>query len=263
MREQFTVAYQVKTDLRTGRVSGVEALLRWRHPDLGLVPPADFIPLAENMGLIAEIGAWVMETACRQCREWHLAGLPEISVAVNVSALQFRETDVPSVVARALQISGLPARFLELELTESVLMQRVDEISTVLRQLRGMGIHISIDDFGTGYSSLSYLSKIPLDALKIDRSFVNDIGDGDGGQGGMIVTTIVGLAHNLKLKAVAEGVETHKQADFLRERGCDEIQGYLVSRPVSARDVVTLLGQRLLLPKAARRGAPVRRKKRA
>ena len=243
-RGEFMLAYQVKVDVSTGQMSGVEALVRWRHPEMGLVPPMDFIPLAENMGLISEIGEWVLVTACRQCRSWHDMGLPWVRMAVNVSALQFRETDVPEVVRRALDDSGLEPRYLELELTETVLMQRVDEVAVVLKQLRAMGVTIAIDDFGTGYSSLNYLKRMPIDSLKIDRSFVHDITeDGDGAE---IVSTIINLAHNLKLKAVAEGVETAEQAEFLRARGCDEVQGYLISRPVSAEDLVSLFDRRLL-----------------
>ena len=248
-RDEFTLVYQGKVDLVTGRLSGVEALVRWRHPDMGLVSPAEFIPLAENMGLIGDIGAWVLKAACRQCKSWHDLGLPPVRIAVNVSALQFREGDVPAIVDEALKESGLPPNFLELELTESVLMQRVDEVAQVLRELRQMGVHISIDDFGTGYSSLSYLKRMPIDALKIDRSFVHDLLE-DGtvvdGEGAEIVSTIINLAHNLRLRAVAEGVETHEQAEFLRAKGCDEIQGYLISRPVSGEDLISLFDRNLL-----------------
>ena len=246
-RHELRLAYQVKMDIATGRMSGVEALVRWMHPEMGLVPPVEFIQLAENMGLISDIGAWVLEAACRQCKSWHDLGLPPVRIAVNVSALQFRESDLATVVRKALADTGLDPRYLELELTESVLMQRVDEVAGVLHELRALGVCISIDDFGTGYSSLSYLKRMPIDALKIDRSFVNDITD--GGDGAEIVSTIINLAHNLKLKAVAEGVETNAQAEFLRARGCDELQGYLISRPVSAEDLVSLF-DRNLLPEA-------------
>jgi diguanylate cyclase (GGDEF)-like protein/PAS domain S-box-containing protein len=247
-RGEFMLAYQVKVDITTGRMSGVEALVRWHHPEMGLVPPMDFIPLAENMGLISEIGEWVLRTACHQCKSWHDMGLPPVRIAVNVSALQFRETDVPAVVARALADSGLPPQYLELELTETVLMQRVEEVSQVLKQLRAMGVRISIDDFGTGYSSLNYLKRMPIDALKIDRSFVHDLGE--AGDDAEIVSTIINLAHNLKLKAIAEGVETPEQAAYLRSKGCDEVQGYLISRPVSGEDLISLF-DRNLLPEAA------------
>ncbi|MEW5728163.1 MAG: bifunctional diguanylate cyclase/phosphodiesterase, partial [Pseudomonadota bacterium] len=249
-RQEFRLAYQVKVDLSTGRMSGVEALVRWMHPDMGLVSPAEFIPLAENMGLISDIGAWVLKEACRQCKSWHALGLPPVRVAVNVSALQFRESDVPAIVRAALEETGLPPNYLELELTESVLMQRYDDVANVLHELRQMGVHISIDDFGTGYSSLSYLKRMPIDALKIDRSFVHDIGaEGSDDDGGEIVSTIINLAHNLKLRAVAEGVETAEQAAWLRAKGCDEVQGFLISRPVSAEDLVSLF-DRALLPEA-------------
>ena len=248
-REEFRLVYQVKVDLVSGRMSGVEALVRWHHPEMGLVGPTDFIPLAENLGVISEIGEWVLRAACKQCKHWHDLGLPPVRIAVNVSALQFRETDMPAVVARALADTGLEPHFLELELTESVLMQRVDEVVKVLKELRAMGIRISIDDFGTGYSSLSYLKRMPIDALKVDRSFVNDIfGENDEvtDEGAEIVSTIINLAHNLKLKAIAEGVETPAQAEFLRSKGCDEVQGFLVSRPVSGEDLISLFDRNLL-----------------
>jgi diguanylate cyclase (GGDEF)-like protein/PAS domain S-box-containing protein len=244
-RGEFMLVYQGKVDLFSGKMSGVEALARWRHPDLGMVSPVEFIPLAENMGLISDIGAWALREACRQCKSWHDLGLPPVRIAVNVSTLQFREGDIPALVTEALAESGLDPNFLELEITESVLMQRVEEVSQVLTVLRAMGVHVSIDDFGTGYSSLSYLKRIPIDALKIDRSFVSDI-QGENGEGAEIVSTIIDLAHNLKLRAIAEGVETHDQAAFLRSKGCDEIQGYLVSRPVSGEDLISLFDRNLL-----------------
>jgi diguanylate cyclase (GGDEF)-like protein/PAS domain S-box-containing protein len=249
VRDEFRLVYQVKVDADDGRMSGVEALVRWHHPEMGLVSPADFIPLAEAMGVISDIGEWVLRTACRQCKHWLDLGLPPVRIAVNVSAQQFVETDVPEVVARALRETGLPPQYLELELTETVLMQRVDEVVGVLRALRAMGVRISIDDFGTGYSSLSYLKRMPIDALKVDRSFVNDIFDENSRvteDGAEIVSTIINLAHNLKLKAIAEGVETPEQAEFLRSKGCDEVQGYLISRPVSGEDLISLFDRNLL-----------------
>ncbi|WP_081673267.1 EAL domain-containing protein [Magnetospirillum fulvum] len=249
IRNEFRLVYQVKVDLVSGRMSGVEALIRWHHPEMGLIPPTDFIPLAENMGVISEIGEWVLREACRQCRHWLDLGLPPVRIAVNVSALQFHETDIPGVVGRALCDAALPPQFLELELTESVLMQRVEEVAEVLRDLRTMGVRISIDDFGTGYSSLSYLKKMPIDALKVDRSFIHDIFNETGcvaEEGASIVSTIINLAHNLRLKAIAEGVETVAQADFLRARGCDEVQGFLISRPVSGEDLISLFDRNLL-----------------
>ncbi|CAA7623776.1 EAL domain-containing protein [Magnetospirillum sp. UT-4] len=243
-RNEFALAYQVKVDLGSGKMSGVEALVRWRHPEMGIVSPAEFIPLAENMGLISEIGAWVLEAACRQCRAWHDLGLPPVRIAVNVSALQFREDDVPHLVERALKETGLAPQHLELELTETLLMQRVDDVAGVLTRLRDMGVHVSIDDFGTGYSSLSYLKRMPIDSLKIDRSFVKDITE--DADAATIVSTIINLAHNLKMRCIAEGVETAEQADFLRSCGCDEVQGYLISRPVSAENMVSLFDRNLL-----------------
>jgi EAL domain-containing protein (putative c-di-GMP-specific phosphodiesterase class I) len=251
-RDEFRLVYQVKVDSEDGRMSGVEALVRWHHPEMGLVSPTDFIPLAEAMGVISDIGEWVLHTACRQCKHWIDLGLPPVRIAVNVSAQQFIETEVPEVVARALQDTGLPPQYLELELTETVLMQRVDEVVAVLKALRAMGVRISIDDFGTGYSSLSYLKRMPIDALKVDRSFVNDIFDENSKvteDGAEIVSTIINLAHNLRLKAIAEGVETPEQAEFLRSKGCDEVQGYLISRPVSGEDLISLF-DRNLLPQA-------------
>ncbi|RAU22149.1 histidine kinase [Paramagnetospirillum kuznetsovii] len=251
-RGEFKLVYQVKVDLDTGRMSGVEALVRWHHPEMGLVSPVDFIPLAEDMGVISDIGEWVLREACKQCKHWHDLGLPPVRIAVNVSALQFKETRVPEVVASALRETGLPPQYLELELTETVLMQRVDEVVVVLKELRAMGIRISIDDFGTGYSSLSYLKRMPIDALKVDRSFVNDIFDENDKvteEGAEIVSTIISLAHNLKLKAIAEGVETAAQALFLHSKGCDEVQGFLISRPVSGEDLISLF-DRNLLPEA-------------
>lgn len=251
-RGEFRLAYQVKVNMETGRMSGVEALVRWHHPVMGLVSPADFIPLAEDMGVISDIGEWVLREACKQCKHWHDLGLPPVRIAVNVSALQFRETNVPEVVSRALRDTGLSPHFLELELTETVLMQRVDEVVVVLHELRAMGVRISIDDFGTGYSSLSYLKRMPIDALKVDRSFVNDIFDENDDvteEGAEIVSTIISLAHNLKMKAIAEGVETAAQATFLHSKGCDEVQGFLISRPVSGEDLISLF-DRDLLPEA-------------
>ena len=243
-RGELRLAYQAKVDLATGRIAGVEALLRWQHPEKGLVLPADFIPLAENIGLISELGNWVLRTACRQSKSWLDAGLQPVPVAVNVSAQQFRETDMPMVVASALRDTGLPPELLELELTESVLMQRVDEVAEVLRQLREIGIQIAIDDFGTGYSSLSYLTRMPIDSLKVDQSFISAIFGQQGrvgGDGAEIVSTIINLAHNLHLKAIAEGVETAAQVDFLHAAGCDQAQGFLINRPFWAEEMAALL----------------------
>ena len=229
-REEFLVHYQPQVDLNTGQIIGMEALVRWQHPDLGLVPPAKFIPLAEDTGLIAPIGEWVLRTACAQNKAWQTAGLPPIRVGVNLSARQFQCQNLVEMIVRILKETGLDPTYLELELTESVLMQNTEAIIATLCELDAMGINISIDDFGTGYSSLSYLKRFPINRLKIDQSFVRDITtDPDDAA---IVTAIITLAHSLKLKVIAEAVETEEQLAFLRSLNCDEMQGYLFSRPL-------------------------------
>ena len=238
--DEFALHYQPKVDLRTGEMVGAEALLRW-YPGKGkaAVPPSAFIPLAEETGLIVPIGEWVLQTACAQIRALQDAGLPPLRVAVNLSARQFKPATITTVVGDALAASGLDPGMLELELTESVVMQDPEEAAGVLRDLKDMGLHLSIDDFGTGYSSLSYLQRFPVDHLKIDQSFVRDIHtDADDRA---IVTAVIALAHSMKLKVVAEGVETPEQLAFLREHRCDIMQGYLFSRPVSGDDVLELL----------------------
>jgi diguanylate cyclase (GGDEF)-like protein len=241
---EFRLLYQGKVDLESGTLTGVEALIRWHHPALGIINPVDFIPMAESLGLISNIGAWALHEACRQAVEWRSQGLPPLCVSVNVSARQFRDQDVAELVAEALQKSGLAPQYLELELTESVLMQRVEEVASILGDLRAIGVKVSVDDFGTGYSSLSYLSRMPLDALKIDRAFVKDATLND--EADEIVATIINLAHSLKLKAVAEGVETLAQAMFLHQKGCDQLQGFLVARPMGPADLVSLMDRKLL-----------------
>ncbi|HEY5790286.1 MAG TPA: EAL domain-containing protein [Gammaproteobacteria bacterium] len=247
-RDQLLLNYQVKVNLLENRTSGVEALLRWQHPEFGLVPPAQFVPLAEGNGLIVPIGTWVLREACRQAYAWLSAGLPGISVAVNFSPRQMQRIDLVETVIAALQDTGLPAERLEIELTESVLMEHMDEVAPKLHRLRAEGVRISIDDFGTGYSSLAYLKRLPIDKLKIDTSFVRDVPeDADDAE---IVAAIVAMAHRLGLQVVAEGVEKPEQVEFLRGLGCDEIQGYLVSRPLSAENIGSLL-ERHLLPELA------------
>jgi len=231
-RGEFELHYQPKVDVGTGRVVGMEALIRWRRPDKGLVPPQEFIPLAEETGLIVAIGKWVIENACAQNKAWQDAGMPHMRVAVNISGLQFRQKDLLETISRALGKSGLAASCLEIEITESIVMQNASEAVVTLEKLSAMGIHVSIDDFGTGYSSLGYLKRFRIDKLKIDRSFIRDISsDLDDAA---IVRATIGLAHNLRLKVVAEGVETADQLAFLRSLGCDEYQGYFKSRPVTA-----------------------------
>lgn len=229
---EFRILFQPQVDLRDGRITGAEALVRWQHPTEGLVAPARFIPLAERSGHIVPIGEWVLNEACRAARQWMDQGLPPLVVAVNLSALQFKRGNVLEMVSAALAASGLPARFLELELTESVLLQDEEATMATLRSLKALGAKLSIDDFGTGYSSLSYLKRLDVDKLKIDQSFVRDIlTDGDSAS---IVEAIIQLGHILQLEVIAEGVETDAQLAFLRASRCDEAQGYLFSRPVTA-----------------------------
>jgi diguanylate cyclase (GGDEF)-like protein len=239
-RGEFELHYHPKVGIKTNEIVGMEALVRWRHPELGLIPPAEFIPAAEETGLILPIGTWVLQEACRQNKEWQNRGLAHLRVAVNLSALQFQR-NVLDTVSKALQSSGLEARYLELEITESVVMQNAAEAVTTLEQLSKMGVHISIDDFGTGYSSLSYLKRFPLQTLKIDRSFIREINqDPDDAA---IVSAIIALAHNLRLKVVAEGVETEHQLNTLRLLGSDEYQGFYRCKPLPAVDFERLLGE--------------------
>jgi diguanylate cyclase (GGDEF)-like protein len=232
---ELLLHYQPKVDMETGRVTGMEALIRWNHPEMGLIPPSEFIPLAEETGLIVPIGEWVLRTVCSQVRNWRDTGSEMLPVAVNLSACQLRQTMLRQVVGRILDESGIGPEWLELELTESVIMDDIQTSSTVLRDLKKMGVRISMDDFGTGYSSLSLLKRLPLDTLKIDRSFVRDITtDSDDAA---IVDAIILLAHSLRLRVIAEGVETREQLDFLRSRGCDEVQGYLYSRPMPVAEI--------------------------
>jgi len=233
-KEQFRVHYQPKINLGTGEVAGLEALIRWEHPEMGLVSPADFIPLAEDTGLIVPIGEWVLRTACAWMNSRQQAGHPPLRVAVNLSACQFRQTALNEMVKRALQDAGVDANWLELELTESVIMDDIQTSSIVLRSLKDMGVHVSMDDFGTGYSSLSMLKRLPIDTLKIDQSFVRDITtDADDAA---IIEAIISLAHSLRLRVIAEGVETREQLEFLCSRDCDEVQGYWYARPMVAED---------------------------
>ena len=239
-RAEFELHFQPKLDLRSGRLTGAEALIRWHHPELGIVPPNDFIPLAEEAGLIVPIGEWVLETACRQSVAWQRAGLAPLPVAVNVSSPHFRHSGLLRTVARVLEQTGLPPQLLELEVTESMLMDSLESTLGTLHGLKDMGLRLCIDDFGTGYSSLAYLKRFPLDALKVDQSFVKDMpGAADDAA---ITSAIIAMAHSLKLEVVAEGVETQAQLDFLRARGCEYAQGFLISRPLPAPDLAALLG---------------------
>jgi len=228
-RDQLELYYQPQFALADGALHGAEALLRWNHHDLGTISPAEFIPIAEESGLIVRIGEWVLHEACRQARHWHDLGYGRFTIAVNLSARQFRDRALLQKVQNALAESGLPPRCLELELTESLVMEHPEESIELLREFHDLGISLSIDDFGTGYSSLNYLRKFPIDRLKIDRSFVSDIDDPDDAR---IVSTIINLAHGLDLEVVAEGIESGEQLAFLRQRGCALGQGYLFSQPV-------------------------------
>ena len=241
-RGELHLAYQPKVDLRSGEVIGVEALIRWQHPERGLVSPTEFIPLAEETGLIVPIGEWVLRTACFQHMAWQRAGLPAFGVSVNVSARQFRERTLIEQVARALADSGLEAMFLELELTESLIMEDLESALLSMKALQAMGVQLSIDDFGTGYSSLSALKRFPIARLKIDRAFVRDIPDDDEDKA--IAKAIISLGHELNLKVIAEGVENEQQLEFLRANGCDEMQGYLFSPPVTPAQLAALVKTR-------------------
>ena len=231
---EFVLHYQPQTDNRSGKVVGIEALIRWMHPDRGMISPAKFIPIAEDCGLINAIGEWVLRTACIQNKKWQDEGVLKVPMAVNISALQFHQKDFRDTIAHALRDSGLEPGYLELELTESITVKDVETTVRLLNELKLMGVLISIDDFGTGYSSLSYLKRFPIDKLKIDQSFVRDITtDADDAA---IVQTIISMGHGLRLKVIAEGVETAEQILFLKERQCDEIQGYYFSKPLPAEE---------------------------
>jgi diguanylate cyclase (GGDEF)-like protein len=236
--EEFLIQYQPRVSVDSLQITGVEALVRWQHPQLGLISPSEFIPLAEDTGLIVPIGEWVLRKACEQNRRWQQQGFAPVQMAVNISARQFHDQDLPQTVIRILDDSGLSPAHLELELTESSIMQNAEFADGVLNRWKNMGIKISIDDFGTGFSSLASLKRLPIDALKIDQSFVRDATtDTDDGA---IVMAIITLGHNLRLKVVAEGVETEEQLRFLQLLRCDEIQGNFFSKPLPADAVVSL-----------------------
>jgi diguanylate cyclase (GGDEF)-like protein len=232
-RNELALHYQRRVDLRTGAVTGAEALVRWLHPEWGLVHPARFIALAEETGLIVPIGEFVLREACRQTRAWLDAGLKPGVVSVNLSARQFRREGLVRQVSRVLVDTGLEPRHLEMELTESTVMHNVEAAIATLQGLKGLGIALSVDDFGTGYSSLAYLRNLPIDKLKIDRSFVRDIGGGEANEG-VLAQAIISLGHNLGLHVVAEGVETDAQVRFLRRHGCNEVQGFYYGEPADA-----------------------------
>lgn len=241
-RDEFLLHYQPQVDLKTGRIVGAEALIRWQHSEFGMVLPGEFIALAEETGLIVPIGAWVLRTACVQTQAWQALGFGKLRVAVNLSGIQFAQPDIVQTVAAALKQSGLDPACLEIELTESIVMHDVERTITTLHQLKALGVQLSVDDFGTGYSSLAYLKRFPIDVLKIDQSFVRDIPT--NADDAMIVVSIISLAHNLRLQVIAEGVETAEQLAYLRRHDCDEIQGYYFSKPVAASLIEQTLRER-------------------
>jgi diguanylate cyclase (GGDEF)-like protein len=237
-KNEFILYYQPKVELKTGVVMGVEALLRWENAE-GLVSPGDFIPLAEETGLIVPIGEWVLSEACRQLKEWHQSARIPIGMAVNLSARQFSDANFLSTVNRIIRSSGIDPRFLTLELTESLLLGNIEDKIKLMKRLKAMGLKLSLDDFGTGYSSLSYLRKLPLDELKIDRSFIMEVSKNADSRA--IVSTIVFLARSLKLSIVAEGIEKKEELEFLKKLGCHQYQGFFFSRPVPSNEAVGLL----------------------
>jgi EAL domain-containing protein (putative c-di-GMP-specific phosphodiesterase class I)/CheY-like chemotaxis protein len=239
--EELSLHYQPQVDLVTGQMNGVEALLRWFSPDLGMVSPAQFIPLAEETGLIIPIGEWVLKTAGMQNKQWQDARLPPLTMAVNLSPRQFWYPGLIRTVSEILHDSGIDPRSLDLEITEGLVMRDVESALNMLHELKKMGVQLSMDDFGTGYSSLSHLKRFPFDKLKMDISFVRELTSDPGSAA--IAKTIIAMAHNLNLRVIAEGVETEGQPSFLRAQGCDEMQGYYFSRPVPAAEIEQLLRQ--------------------
>jgi EAL domain-containing protein (putative c-di-GMP-specific phosphodiesterase class I) len=238
-QRQFEVHYQPKMDVATDRVNSVEALLRWRHPSRGLIGPLEFIPIAQEAGLMSAISEWVLNEACRQAQQWQLAGLPFVRIAVNISSIQFRQPGFLEIVRTALSEHHLEPRFLEIELTETAIMDQAGSSLTILEELSRMGVVVSIDDFGTGYSSMNYLRRFPIDKLKIDESFIKDLTtDSDATS---IVRAMISLAHSLRLKVVAEGVETKEQLDELRALGCDQYQGFYRSAAVPPGEIEKFL----------------------
>ncbi|MCI0445684.1 bifunctional diguanylate cyclase/phosphodiesterase, partial [bacterium] len=230
-RDELTAFYQPIVSLETGKITGTEALMRWRHPQRGLVSPGEFIPVLEQTGLIVNAGETILRTACKQNKAWHDAGFDKMRIAVNFSSIQFQFGQLPELIKRALEESKMPASALTVEITESIAMENLDLTVSTLNELSSIGVQVSIDDFGTGYSSLSYLKKFPIHTIKIDASFIREMtSDSDDAA---ITSAIIAMAHSLKLKVIAEGVETEEQLEYLRQQECDSIQGYWFSRPIS------------------------------
>lgn len=238
-RNELFLEYQPQLDLRSGRIKGFEALLRWQHPELGLLAPSRFISIAEENGMINRIGEWLIQQACRQCAEWERAGLGQLRVAVNLSVRQLDAGGLFNIITSALAASGLAPERLELELTETLMMSDLERTLEVLHQLRAIGVGIAVDDFGTGYSSFAYIKRLPLDTLKIDQSFIQELEESEDGP--IIVHALIQLAHNLKLRVVAEGVETSLQYEFLKQYDCDEIQGYFYCKPLRPAEMALWL----------------------
>ena len=251
-RQQLLLHYQPLISAKTGRLAGVEALLRWQHPEYGLVPPGEFIPIAEQTGLIAAIGEWVLRTACTQMNDWYRRGLPRIAISVNLSSRQFRQESLASTIKKVLTDTGFDPQKLELELTESLLMDDIPRSKAILAQLKALGVTIALDDFGTGYSSLSYLKGFQLDTLKIDRTFIAELTTSEANAS--IVRATIGLAKGLRLRTIAEGVETREQATFLVNQGCDVLQGFLFARPMEPNAFLSFANasHTYLLPRSTR-----------
>jgi len=240
--QAFTLHYQPQISTRSGRMSALEALIRWEIPGKGMVPPGEFITIAEETGLILPIGEWVLQRACEDCREWQRRGLTDVSVAVNLSPVQLRKPEIVPLVAQTLAQAKLEPRFLELELTESALLQHTGQVAETLDQLKRMGVRLALDDFGTGYASLSYLKRIPFDSLKIDREFIRDLGNDPGDRA--IVSAIVAIARTFGLRVVAEGVETALHERLVREEGCEAMQGFRLGVPSPLAEILKLGAQR-------------------
>jgi EAL domain-containing protein (putative c-di-GMP-specific phosphodiesterase class I) len=238
-RNEFVLHYQAKLDLKSGQINGVEALLRWQHPDLGMISPLQFIPLAEETGLIVPIGKWVLKTACMQNMAWQKQGLPPVRIAVNISTRQFADDELLEDIALALADSGLAPQLLELELTESMVMQNHARAAKLLVAIKMLGVRLAIADFGVGYSSLAQLRQFPFDVLKVDRSIIRDLSESGDDQS--ITQAIIAMGKTLSLTVVAEGVETEAQESFLRDNACDETQGYFFSKPISSHEFADFL----------------------